>query len=213
MSYFNYFRYPQYLFAKAIVQTLIRFELSENPLTDAPSGDGVIGFWLNKKLNCKVKMLDIDERLVNICRANMPEMDAKQGDIFTLEPKKNNEIWLFINSMYCLPKIEGLIDEKRKKYAYIIGIFPDIQQKNYQCFNRRNPNVNQSPLNINDTVQFFTKWGYQLEHEEGLIHIPFFCSRILNNRWVQKYLVYFDGMFKPVFEPAYKLLLFKLHQN
>lgn len=207
---FFYFRYPQYLFVKAIESTLYTFGLNTNTLADAPCGDGVISYWLQKEPNRRIRMLDIDSNLVDICKSYMPDLDAKQGDIFKLEPQKQDEIWLFINSMYCLPKIEGLIEEKRKKFSYVLGIFPDISNDNYRCFNRRNPEVNQSPLSIMATIAYFQSKGYAVAYEQSLIHIPFFCTRLLNNRWVQRYLIYIDVFFKPFVEPAYKLILFKL---
>ena len=173
-----YFRYPHFLWAKEIYNIIKKYKLYEHPyFFDAPSGDGVISFWLNKWIKKgKFHLIDSSESSIKIASKNNKDFKVQKGNIFDYEENTKKEYtWLFINSLFCLNNGEKLINHFKNHAKHIICIFPDIDHKNYSCHYERYHFKNPNPLNEIDTLKTFQKYGYKILTKKKLTHIPFHC--------------------------------------
>lgn len=205
-----YFRYPQYIWASEIYSILKGIDkLNERRIVDAPCGDGIISFWLKRKLkNLQFELYDLSEECVEIARRFIPDVNIICKDIFDVETKNRTEdVWLFINSLYCLKDGEMLIGRYSERMSYIIAVFPYIDHPNYHCFFKKNPDfINYSEMDQGQTIQLFRKHGYDLSFEKNVIHIPYYCYR--NFRGKLMLLNIIDRFFKAN-SGAYWISLFK----
>ena len=133
-------KYPQNLWVREILNILKsdKINLSKDSIVfDAPCGNGIIGSLIFKELKkIKIELLDNDSVLIKSVYTEIKDSDFKVlvGDIFEYSPEGRDNIWLLINSLYCLPKSTELITSKKDSMKYIIGVFPDIHSKNFKYF-------------------------------------------------------------------------------
>ena len=128
-------------------------------------------------------------------------------DILEINCKdRNDDIWLFINSLYCLEDGELVIRQLKNRFKYIIGIFPYINHNNYNAFIEKNPGF-KIPLELdkNDTIELFEELGYELLFKKDITHIPF---HIYNYEIIKKSFIILDKYFKRS-AGAYWISLFK----
>jgi hypothetical protein len=179
-------KYPQNVWVNQILSIVKSktIKLPDNAVYfDAPCGNGIIGNLLFKELkNIKIELLDNDPVLIqsNYTEIQDPNFKVRVGDIFENSPAGNDNIWLLINSLYCLPKSDELIESKKDSMKYIIGVFPDIDSKNFKFFKKKNPDFeNPSLLDLDSTIQLFENHNYNLIYKKDIIKIPF---HIWNNK-------------------------------
>lgn len=179
-------KYPQNVWVKEILSIVKSntIKISDNAVFfDAPCGNGIIANLLFKELkNIKIELLDNDPVLIksNYTEINDAKFKVQVGDIFEYSPSGSDNIWLLINSLYCLPKSVELIAGKKDSMKYIIAVFPDIHSKNFKFFKKKNPDFeNPSLLSIDSTIQLFENHNYSLIYKKDIIKIPF---HIWNNK-------------------------------
>ncbi len=204
-----YYQYPQYLWANEIYSLIQKYNLLERrTLIDAPCGNGVISYWLHKKFNInRIELIDNSEKDIETAEKYLPFMDISCKNILDLDSNLiKDDIWLFINSLYCLNDGELIINHLKKRSKYIIGIFPHIDHINYKSFFEKNPNfINPTELNVSDTIRLFNSAGYDLLYKNSITYFPyhkytFSGSRIIFNL--------FDNFFSAR-KGAYWISLFK----
>lgn len=204
-----HYAYPQYLWAKEVYIILQKYNLlGRRTLIDAPCGNGVISYWLHKKFNInRIELIDNSEKQIGIAKKYLPSMDISCEDILKLGSNSNeDDIWLFINSLYCLNDGELIINHMKKRSEYIIGIFPHIDHMNYKIFFEKNPNFkNPTELNVSDTISLFNSSGYDLLCKKSITHFPFYKYNYRGSRIVFNL---FDKLFSGR-KGAYWISLFK----
>lgn len=189
VAFLRYYTYPGYLWAKEIHSLLPALIPNSSVILDAPCGDGIISYWLIKyhiKSN-SFELYDISKKAIEKARHLIISQDTKiaknikicRQDVFQIESKnKSEDTWLLINSLYCLPNIDELIDKFYDRIKFIIGIFPYIDHKNHKCFFRQFPNFkNISEMNDVGTINFFKKHNYNLIEKKDITFISYFCFR------------------------------------
>lgn len=187
MQYYNH-KYPQNLWAKEINKSLewLLSEVSEtSKIVDAPCGNGIIAYFVKQKFKKRrVLAFDINEEIKKSTYLNniscAPEY--KVDDIFKKLVDGKDNIWLLINSLYCLPYKEKLLETHIDNYQYIIGVFPDIEADNYQYFVKQNPEFeNPSAMTLDETEKFMHAKGYKLIKNLGITNLKF---HIWNDKFV-----------------------------
>ncbi len=179
MQYFKH-KYPQNLWAKEINKSLeaLLTEVSDaSKIVDAPCGNGIIAYFVKQQFkNRSVLAFDINENIKKSTYLNNISFppEYKVEDIFKNMVEGKDNIWLLINSLYCLPFKEKLLDIHKENYQYIIGVFPDIEADNYKHFVKKNPEFeNPSAMNLAETKEFFHKKGYKQIKSLGITNLKF----------------------------------------
>ncbi|MCC6818893.1 MAG: methyltransferase [Bacteroidia bacterium] len=160
-------KYPQNIWAKNIILILRELNLeNDTAIVDAPCGNGIIAYFVKKAFpNRNVYALDLSVNQLNSPYLKSPDVkiNIKQADVFNEKIKGENNIWLLINSLYCLPDKYLLIENNRSQYKYILALVPDVDSDNFSFFTKQNPNFqNPSKMTLNETIQFFHDTGYEL---------------------------------------------------
>ena len=204
-----YYKYPQYLWAKEIYSIIEEHDILNNrKIIDAPSGNGIISYWLYKNYNIKdIELVDNNLQRLGAAKKYMPSLKISCKDILEINCiDRNDDIWLLINSLYCLEGGDKIISSLKNRFKYIIGIFPYIDHKNYKSFVKKNPDFHiPLELNENDTIDLFAKFGYKLLFKKDITHIPF---HNFNYEIIKKSFNILDKYFKSL-SGAYWISLFK----
>lgn len=173
-------KYPQNIWAGEIVRLLKSglVRMDENSLiADAPAGNGIISYFVGKSvMDRKIIAIDNDSALLNSTYTKSPEVNltAELGDIFEFKPQGTDNVWLLVNSLYCLPDKERLVSGKRSQFRYIIAVFPDIESSNFKYFSKKHPEFeNPNSMSLDKTHAFFEEQGYKLIHAERLTRLSF----------------------------------------
>ena len=169
-------KYPQSIWASEIVKLLkSNPDYSFGTIVDAPCGNGIIGNLVSKELdNPRILLLDNDTSLSKSPYVINEKIDYRIEDIFEFQIEGNNNTWLLINSLYCLPDSDKLISGGKDKFKYIIAVFPNIKSSNYKYFIKKNPNFsNPSAIDIASTINLFKKNGYDLKSKSNITKVPF----------------------------------------
>ena len=171
-------KYPQALWAKEIAGILkqLSADNAETEIWDAPAGNGMVGALVAQRLNySQLTLLDYNKNILHSPFLNRQERThCIVGDIFTHAPSGDKHIWLLINSLYCLPDKDRLIEGKRRYFRYIVAVLPDISAANYRYFRKHNPLFeNPSSMNLTETENFFIKHGYKPLLKKKVTRIPF----------------------------------------
>jgi len=171
-----YFYYPQYRWAKRLCALLPPYLAErETQVVDAPCGDGVVSYWLLRSGKFANAFQLFDRSAESIAQVKRfisahPAATAAAGDIFTIpaaEPRR--DVWLLVNSLYLLPEIDRLVARMRPRFRVIIGIFPHLDRPNIRYYIQRtghDENINK--MDVAETVAFFARHGYRLEHREDV---------------------------------------------
>ena len=177
---FSFKKYPQNIWTNLAISMLQKEDLNGKNIIDAPCGNGHIAFHVAEVFkNNKVYAFDIDKKQLNsvYLRTGLPNLIVEERDIFTLKLESNNNIWLFINSLYCLPDTDKLMENCGSYMDVIIAVFPRIDSLNFITFEKLNPQFdNPSKMSINDTVLFFAKYNFtQVERID--------CTGVAFHKW------------------------------
>ncbi len=205
-----HFRYPQFLWSRDIYSILKSIDnLQERTIVDAPCGSGIVTYWLRKKLpDIRFELYDLSKDCIEIARRYIPGVTIEYEDIFEVDSSGcTGDVWLLINSLYCLPEIDRLVNRHASRMQYIIGIFPDINHRNYRCFFKKNPSFNNySEMDQAQTVNFFKKHDYDLLYSKSVTHIPYRCYSFTGQ---SRYFNLLDSFFRKKNSGAYWICLFK----
>jgi trans-aconitate methyltransferase len=177
----KYYRYPQYEWASVIHEQLRSLELdAAQAVIDAPCGDGIVSFWLRRKLPAqKIVLNEMDEALLAQAGSAVARASVVPGDIHQLEVAGSDNVWLFVNSLYLLPKPEHLLRKLSPSASVIIGVFPYLDHPNYRSFQRAFPDFdNCSAMTEQETDQLFAQAGFALAKKVELTAIAYHGLRV-----------------------------------
>lgn len=223
MKYFKH-KYPQNVWANQIAKEIIPLlkEVSDNSvIVDAPCGNGIIASLVNQAVpDRRFLALDINPDLLLSPYAKKEDKspDFKIHDIFSQLADGEDNIWLFINSMYCLSDIERLFDIQKPSFKFIVAVFPDIETDNYKYFLSVNPEFkNPSAMNLENTVNFMQQHGFNVIKRIGNTKIKF---HIWNHKFIFKRMpntlrnILYTCIDKLLFfkSPQYSLMIFKRYE-
>lgn len=173
-------KYPQNLWALSINRQLKKIlpELGkDSTITDAPCGNAIIAYFVKKEFKDRtVIALDNDQKLMNSRYILSKDISLKirLEDIYNHKIEGKDNVWLLINSLFCLPEKERLLSCTREQYKFIIAIIPDIEAGNFIFFQNRNPEFrNPSAMKVGETINFFKTNGYSLKYREDLTSVQF----------------------------------------
>lgn len=192
-----YHKYPQYIWAGEIndfMESGLIKGLKGRKIIDIPCGSGIISFWLKKKNpELDFELYDCDEKKIKFAKTFIGDLTIAQKDVYEYSSDRNNDIWLFINSLYCLPDAEELLDRMKAHMEYVIGIFPYIDHPNYRTYiESRSGSINPSEMNKAKTIELFRKNGYNLLKEKD---VTFLCFYRIKSQVVRKPGLYLLGFF------------------
>ena len=160
-----YFVYPQYLWAREINRLLKSGtipDFRERQIIDAPCGSGVVTFWLKRwNSGLRTQLYDLDRNNVDLARRWFPACNARVADIYKLEVERSDNVWLLINSLYCLPEAGALLGRMARHMEYIVGVFPYLDTKNYRKFLCTPGAHNPSAMTKEQTLVHFAASGAQ----------------------------------------------------
>jgi hypothetical protein len=170
----SYYYYPQYRWAKRLAQLLRRYLTPATTVVDAPSGDGVISYWLleSGRFRNSFELYDRSPELI----AKAAELRTVASGELTIAPcdigaipigDRTADLWLLINSLYLLPDIDQLLTRMRPRFQTVVGVFPYLDRENYRRylqFSERWDNAN--AMTDRQTIDFFARHGYRLDHRE-----------------------------------------------
>lgn len=177
-SDFSNYKYPQYLWCKEIISALEKLNLDANNFIDAPCGNGIISYWLQKHLDqANFQLMDIDEN--SIAEANHladgnRQLEVSLGDIYTFSTPYDREetVFLLINSLFLLPETEKLLSIIHKSSAHSVVILPHIEHKNFRTFYKKRPTY---PLHYYESMsnvdQLFRDNGFTLLYSKEICNI------------------------------------------
>jgi hypothetical protein len=193
-----FFVYPQYIFAKHICKLIFRnIDTDDINFIDAPCGNGVISYWMSKYLpNSKFNLYDIDKNSIdtfNTVNTNL-NIVTEQKDIVDIDidiNHKKTNILLLINSLYLLTERDSFI-ENLTGVDYIVGVFPNINGKNFDCFlNYIYKNEFEiDAMTVEQTNVFFKEKGYEMIEGSYIISNNFYCMKF--KRIMRRVLIFFD---------------------
>ena len=181
-SNYYYYRYPQFIWAQEINKIFksdIISNLHDRDIIDAPCGDGIISFWIKKNYKNNISLYDIDKTRILIAQKNIKDTAIFEENIFKMNLKTKNNIWLFINSLYCMQDKQDLLKNMSAQIEYIIAVFPYINHINYKTFVQQNPSfINHSEMNKDQTINFFKEFHYEMVFNKDVTFIPFYKKSI-----------------------------------
>jgi hypothetical protein len=161
-----YYKYPQYLWVQELVKILPSTLMSGATIVDAPCGEGFVTYWLKAKFPANpFLMVDLDSGAIEKVRAHVSGANVRSicGDLRVVLENENftDATLLLINSLYLLPDPDGLMNLVRRKFKFVVGIFPHIDRKNFQAFLRKNPHYEHTcSMTEPQTVEFFARHGF-----------------------------------------------------
>lgn len=171
-------KYPQASWAIQIVKTLKAIGIKPSmSIVDAPCGNGIIAYLVKKSMpENEIFAFDIDEKSLEskyLKDATVPIVSWK-ADVFKEGISGSNNVWLLVNSIYCLPESQSLIDLNKPFYKWIVAIVPDISKSNFKYFTSRHPEFdNSGMMSLDNTIDLFNINGYELVVKRGLTRVPF----------------------------------------
>lgn len=223
MKYFKH-KYPQNIWANQIakeIKPLLKEVSDDSSIVDAPCGNGIIASLVNRAIQeRKFLALDINPDLLlsPYCKKESQTPDFQIHDIYSQLTDGDDNIWLFINSMYCLSDIEKLLSIQKPSFKFIVAVFPDIEADNYKYFLSTNPDFeNPSAMNLDNTVKFMQTHGFNLIKRIGNTKIKF---HIWNHKFIFKRMpntlrnILYTCIDKLMFfkQPQYTLMIFKRYE-
>jgi hypothetical protein len=216
-NYYHYYRYPQYIWAREICKILksgIIEDIKDRNIIDAPCGDGIISFWVKKSVRNDFYLYDIEKSRIQIASDRICNVHIFEEDIFHLKINSENNIWFFINSLYCLPDKDKLLENMKYQTEYIIGVFPHTDHENYRAFLNQNPGfVNASEMNREQTISFFKEFHFDLLQSKDVTFISYYKKRKIIFHSINDILYnLFDGLYKKK-KGAYWIGVFKKNNS
>lgn len=169
-------KYPQSKWGLKIVKILRLLNIDKSAsIVDAPCGNGIIAWFVKSAMpDNPVMAFDLNEDLLKSPYLENQNIRSLKLDVFKQQLEGNNHVWLLINSLYCLPDKDELIEANKAYYKYIICLVPDSNKVNFKTFTKQHPDFqNPSLMSIKSTIDFFNNHNYRLLTNEGITSLPF----------------------------------------
>lgn len=154
---------------------------SDAEVIDAPSGDGVITYWLIRQgLQRRFQLIDIApsktrhaEKLSVWAERRGVPVDVHTADLADIpSPPAANDVWLLVNSLFMLDRAHEIVHLMRPRTRYVIGVFPVTSHPDYQRYAASHPDVNVHEMDELETSTFFEEHGYELRSRRDITYIP-----------------------------------------
>ena len=214
------YRYPQYIFSKAINKYLDKINF--NKIIDIPCGNGITTYWLSKsKKNISIIGCDQSEQEIKFAKENLKSsgIHFEIDDIFRrLDVKEEFDIICIINSLFCFENNElilSLVCNALKHNGSFITIIPNVNGTNFKNFMRsNNPQINVGAKSLNEFKQMLDNYPMKLLFTKKIAYTFFYGRRELKyfSYVGSLYLIvlnYFESLFKLKEEPNYFLLVYQ----
>ena len=174
--------YPQREFAEAAAAALRAAQLPDGAeILDLPCGDGTTTFWLAQNFpNCSVTGVDLDaEKIARTQRFfRQKNLRFAAADIFDwLRQTPHLDALCLINSLFLLPDTDGLmrlIAEKMDDRSLFVCIIPNTASRNFQNFQRLQPQVNRLQISREEIEPFFARYGLRAVSVQGIVFQHFY---------------------------------------
>ncbi len=203
-----YSYYPSKIWSFEIYTALKKLNILNGDIIDAPCGSGIIIYWLlKKKCLAKFNLIDISNENIQLAKEFLNncvfpnQLDIQQENLYNLKEIKSNDTWLLINSLYLLPDLGKLMSIIKNRAEYLLGIFPYLDKKNYECYKSKfsSENININGMSAAETLNFFKLNGYNLIEKKDIIHIPFYCyfsKKRLVNFFLSQFFFLLEKIYK-----------------
>ncbi len=174
--------YPQREFAEAVAAALRAAQFPEGAeILDLPCGDGATTFLLAQNFpHCKVTGVDIDPEKVAHAQGFFQQKNLcfEAADIFNwLRQTSRLDALCLINSLFLLPNTDvllHLIAEKMDDQSLFVCIIPNTASRNFQNFQRLQPQVNRLQVDGADIESFFARYGLRTESVQSIVFQHFY---------------------------------------
>ncbi|MCX7591855.1 MAG: class I SAM-dependent methyltransferase [Kiritimatiellae bacterium] len=186
---------------------------SSGTVVDAPCGDGIVTFWLQRFFpSYRFELYDISPAHTRTARRLLPAaVSVTCTDLSAVPVYPSTDVWLLINSLYLFTDAEYLVERMKTRMAFVIGVFPHLDHPNYRCYFRRFPHLsNPSARDEKQTIRLFEGCGYRLIAREICTFIPFHCFAIPGLNVISTRLFnVLDPLFSTKSDPCYWLGVFQ----
>lgn len=174
--------YPQREFAEAVAAALRAAPLPEGAeILDLPCGSGATTFGLAQEFpRCEVTGVDLDAGKIDRAQRFFQQKNLRfeAADIFDwLRQTPRLDALCLINSLFLLPDTDGLlhlIAEKMSHQSLLVCIIPNTASRNFQNFQRLQPQVNHLQIDRADIEPFFARYGLRAESVQGIVFQHFY---------------------------------------
>ena len=174
--------YPQHEFAEAVTVALRAAHFPEGAeVLDLPCGSGATTFGLAQNfLRCAVTGVDLDAGKIDHARRFFQQkiLCYEAADIFDwLRQTPRLDALCLINSLFLLPNTDALlrlIAEKMDGQSLFVCIIPNTASRNFQNFQRLQPQVNHLQISRADIKPFFARYGFRTESVQGIVFQHFY---------------------------------------
>lgn len=174
--------YPQREFAEAVAIALRAGQFPEgSEILDLPCGSGTTTFWLAEYFpHCQVRGVDIDSQKMAYAQRFFQQKNLRYeaADIFDwLRQIPRLDALCLINSLFLLPNTDALlrlIAEKMDDQSFFVCIMPNTDSRNFQNFQRLQPQVNHLQISRADIEPFFARYGLRTESVQGIVFQHFY---------------------------------------
>lgn len=212
-------QYPQFVFAKSIINFLPKKSDKPYTIIDIPCGNGETSYQLSKLKNVKVEGYDIVESCIRNANQEYHNKNLvfEQGNIFdVLKTKVNIDAICVINSFFLLPnrtELLSLIANSLNAEGRAYFIIPNINGINYLNFKKSNPSPNFVELSLVDFENLLKTNGMELIKHQAICYANVYGRKELKllSRLSPYYLMvlnFFMSRFK-IGTPSYYLVICK----
>ena len=134
-------------------------------IVDAPSGDGIVSYWLSKRIRNRFELYDNSEYVLAKAALRMKDKSVPLflSDVSEIPVEsQEGDLWLLINSLYLFENPAPVVERLKVRMKWIIGIFPYTDHQNYIAYMKSNKDCsNPGVMNKNETIRFFENIGYR----------------------------------------------------
>lgn len=159
-------------------------DLSERWVVDVPCGSGVVSYWLRRAFpDLQLRLYDIDPANVTIAQKHFGGSNVGRADLYSLNLPQANNVWLLINSLYCLPEVHTLVRTMSRQMEYVFGVFPHLGTKNIRAYLAEPGAVDPNLMSQAATVGLFGENGYEVLYQKDITRIAYLSSRVRKWPW------------------------------
>ena len=167
------FKYPQSIWSKQIIAWLKQNNVPQKTIVDAPCGNGLVGYLMAQNFkDSNVLLLDIQSSLLDSSYVKANNIQAQIADLNTVSIP-NSDVWLMINSLFCLDNATTIIKQHCKSFNTIVFVLPLVERFNYRFFMKTNPGFKNPSVMSHESLKTFMKeQGYIACYTSETTRIP-----------------------------------------
>gem|GEM_PF-2290704 len=167
------FKYPQSIWAKHIIAWLKQNHVANTNMVDAPCGNGLMGYLMAQTFkDSNVLLLDIQPSLSDSPYVNAQNLKPQVADLHTVSIPQS-DVWLMINSLYCLDHATTILQQHSKSFKTIVFVLPLIERFNYKYFMKKNPGfTNPSVMSKEQLKAVMSEQGFSTCYTSEMVKLP-----------------------------------------